>query len=114
MSDKRNPPIERYTRRYNAKVMHIWLHIAFFFAVAALLSLFIFDNFLMTQAAKPEHATWLTAEMQSLLKFAFRCISEQFYILSLSSLSITLFFMASNYISQMMKRIKNKFTKKPN
>lgn len=114
MNTKRNPHIERYTRRHNAKMMNIYLHLAFFFAMVSLLSLFIFDDLLMTQAAKTENATWLTIEVQSQLKFAFRCISELFYILSLSSFSVTLFFMVSNYISQMKKRVKSKFTKIPN
>lgn len=113
MSDKRNPQIERYARRYTAKVMNIFIHIAFFFAMAALLSLFLFNDFLLDHVAKPEYATWLTVETQSKLKFIFRSISELFFILGFSSLSVGLYFMASYYLSQGIKRIKNKFTKIP-
>ncbi|MBQ0211398.1 hypothetical protein ROW55_021200 [Providencia rettgeri] len=114
MNTKRNQHVERYTRRFTAKVMHVCLHIAFFFAIAALLSLFLFNDFLLDHVAKPEYAAWLTVETQSKLKFVFRCISELFYILGLSSLSVGLYFMASYYLSQGIKRIKNKFAKAPN
>lgn len=111
MCEKRNPHVERYARRYSVKVMNIFIHIAFFFAIAALLSLFLFNDFLLEHVAKPEYAAWLTVETQSKLKFVFRSISELFYILGLSSLSVGLYFMASYYLSQGIKRIKNKFTK---
>lgn len=57
MSNKGNAHVERYTRRYNAKVMNICLHIAFFFAIVALLLLFMFNDFLLDHVAKPEYAT---------------------------------------------------------
>lgn len=109
MSNEKNSHIERDTRRINAKVMNICLHIAFFFAAAALLTFYFFNDFLMTQVAKPENATWLNTEVQSQLMFAFRCLGEIFFIFALSSLSIAFFYMADSLISRMMKRIKNKF-----
>lgn len=114
MNTKKNQRVERYTRRFTAKVMHVCLHIAFFFAVAALFSFYFFNDLLITQAVKPEYSVWLTAELQSQLKFAILCLCKLFFVLGLSSLSVTSWLMASHYISQGTKRIKNKFTKIPN
>lgn len=114
MNTKRNQRVERYTRRFTAKVMHICLHAAFFFAVAGLFSFYFFNDLLITQAVKPEYADWLTVELQSQLKFAILCLCKLLYVLGLASLSVTLFLMTSHYISQGAKRIKNKFTKIPN
>ncbi|EMA4784500.1 hypothetical protein NTP67_21805 (plasmid) [Providencia rettgeri] len=114
MSDKRNPHIERYTRRFTAKVMHICLHIAFFFGLATLFSFYFLNDLLLTQAVKPEYASWLTVELQSQLKFAILCLCKLFFVFGLSSLSVTSWLMASYYISQMTKKVKNKFTKIPN
>lgn len=114
MSKKRNPRTECYIKRENAKMVHICLHVAFFFAAAALLTFYFFDDFLMTQAVKPEYGMWLNAEVQSQLKFAFRCLGELFFVLAFSSLCIVFFYFADSIVSKMMKRVKNKFTKIPN
>lgn len=107
MSDKKQR-IEHNIRRKNSNVVHSCLHVAFFFAAAALLTFYFFNDFLKVQVAKPENVTWLNAEVQSQLMFAFRCLSEIFFIFALSSLSIAFFYMADSLISQVMKRIKNK------
>lgn len=109
MSDRKNQHIENQTKLYQAKVMHICLHVAFFFAVAALFSFYFFNDLLITQAVKPEYSAWLTVELQSQLKFVILCLCKGFFVLGLSSLSVTFWLMASYYISQVMKRIKNKF-----
>lgn len=111
MSDNKARRVEHETMPHTVNVMNMFIHIAFFFAIAALLSLFLFNDFLLEQVAKPEYATWLTVETQSKLTFIFRSISELFFILGLSSLSVVLYYMASDYISLIMKRIKSKFTK---
>ncbi|QXX85114.1 hypothetical protein J6836_22415 (plasmid) [Providencia sp. R33] len=114
MSEKINPRIERDIKRKNDNVVYAYLHVAFFFAAATLFTFYFFNDFLITEAGKPENATWLTAQVQSQLKFAFRCLGELFFVLALSSLSIVFFYMADRLIYKYIQRIKKKFAKIPN
>lgn len=111
MDEKIKQRVRRRIARQNMNVISLYFYLGFFFAAAALIGLLVFDNLLVTAAAKPEYATWLNVQMQSQLKFAFRCLAELFFVLSLSSLSIPLFLLFDHLIDKVKKKIKHRFVK---
>lgn len=111
MSDKRNLRVGRYIKRQRGNIGGIYFYLGYFFIVAALLTLFVFDDMLVSAMAKPENTSWLNTEVQSQFKFAFRGLANVFFVLSLSSLSVPLLLSLDSIIDKIKQRIKNRFTK---
>ncbi|MGW1371249.1 hypothetical protein [Providencia hangzhouensis] len=108
MSDKRNLRVGRNINRQRGNIGGIYFYLGYFFIVAALLTLFVFDDMLVSAMAKPENATWLNAQVQSQFKFAFGGLANVFFVLSLSSLSVPLSLTISGIIDKIKQRIKKK------
>lgn len=108
MSDKRNQLVGRYIKRQRGNIGGIYYYIGYFFIVAALLTLFVFDNMLISEIARPENTTWLNAQVQSQFKFAFRSLANVFFVLSLASLSVPLLIISSSIFHKIKQRIKKK------
>lgn len=57
MSEKRNPRTDRYINRQKGHIAGIYFYVGCFFIVATLLTLFVFDDMLVSAMAKPEKLT---------------------------------------------------------
>lgn len=57
MSDKANLRVGRYINRQKGHIAGIYFYLGCFFIVAALLTLFVFDDMLVSAVAKPENAS---------------------------------------------------------
>ncbi|EMA4783751.1 hypothetical protein AB6F89_22040 [Providencia hangzhouensis] len=106
MSDKRNSRVGRDINRQKSHIAGIYFYLGYFFVVAALLTLFIFDDMLVSAMEKPENTIWLNAEVQSQFKFVFGGLANLFLVLSLSSLSVPLFLFIDSRIDKIKQRIK--------
>ncbi|MEY0599557.1 hypothetical protein AB7340_17785 [Providencia alcalifaciens] len=113
MSDKKNRRVERYINRQKGHITGVYFYLGCFFSVAALLTLFVFDDMLVSAMAKPENTTWLKSEVQLQFKFAFAGLANVFFVLALSSLSVPLLLFIDSIIDKIKQRIKNRFAKIP-
>lgn len=108
MSDKRNLRVGRNIKRQRGNSGGIYFYLGYFFIVAALLTLFVFNDMLTSEMARPENTTWLNTQVQSQFKFAFRGLANVFFVLSLASLSVPLLITISSIIDKIKQRIKKK------
>lgn len=113
MSDKANLRVGRYINRQKGHIAGIYFYLGCFFIVAALLTLFVFDDMLVSAVTKPENASWLNTDVQAQFKFAFGGLANVFFVLSLSSLSVPLLLIIDSIIDKIKQRIKNRLAKTP-
>ena len=111
MSDERNLQVRRYINRQKGYIAGIYFYLGCFFIVAALLTIFVFDDMLVSAMAKQENITWLNTDVQSQFKFAFGGLANVFFVLSLSSLSVPLLLIIDSIIDKIKQRIKNRLAK---